>query len=178
MKMKKISTKQDSALAVLVLLVSVYMTVGSAKSQAAGKPDAPSNPVDPCVLVTTADLQATLGIALKLSAQDDNGESRKCEYQDTGQNWLVQIYTGNSERSEFQNDSKRASSRNATWGKASVINNITAPAYRGVGEGRLIVWKNNIAVTVGIQEITFTKGDDVLQGAREKLANIALSRMK
>jgi hypothetical protein len=57
------------------------------------------------------------------------------------------------------------------------INGVAALAFSFIGEGRLVVWKNKISVTVGIQEVTATKSDDVLEAAREKLANIALSRM-
>jgi hypothetical protein len=178
MKMKKVFAKKGWALAALVVVITGYMNVGTAESEAAGKSDVPSDPIDPCVLVTSADVRATLGIAFTLTARDDNVDSHKCEFQDAGQHWLVEVYTDNKERSEFEADGKEASRRNATWGKSPMIHTIAAPAYPFVEEGRLIVWKNKIAVTVGIQEITSTKSDDVLEAAREKLANIALSRIK
>jgi hypothetical protein len=96
------------ALAALLVVIGACMTIGSAESQAADKSNSPSNPFDPCVLVTTADLQVTFGIAFTQSAHADNGESRICQFDGPEQSFLVMVYTGNKELSEFQSDAKDA----------------------------------------------------------------------
>jgi hypothetical protein len=45
-----------------VLVVDACLATYSTAPGAAGKPNAPFNPYDPCLLVTAADLQATFGI--------------------------------------------------------------------------------------------------------------------
>jgi hypothetical protein len=47
-------------------------------------------------------------------------------------------------------------------------------SHRG---SRLVVWKNKTAITIGILDITNATRDELLEAAREKLANIALARI-
>jgi len=174
--MERLLGRKISALAA-VLIQSAGMAIGPGVSQAAGKSPAYSNPFDPCVLVTSADVQVVLGKAVTHIVSDDNGESRKCEYSTANTNLLIQVFTGKKELSEFQADSKTAAQRDAGSGNTVTVKGIAAPAYPYMGEGRLVVWKNNIAVTIEIIDIAAANSPETLQPAREKLANIALSRM-
>jgi hypothetical protein len=130
--------------------------IAAAVSLAADKSDVIAS--DPCVLVTAADLRTVLGVAFPHPDVANDVDSRMCSYQTD--KFLVSVFTGNEELTEFQKDS-----------------NVSAPYYQNIGEGRLIVWKNNTRFTVGVQDVTSTMSDEALEAAREKLINIGLSRI-
>jgi hypothetical protein len=86
--MGKSTASMISAIA-SVLVVGACLATYSTAPGAAVKPDAPSNPYDPCVLVTNADLQATLGTSFKAPDSTDNGDARICEYESTREKYIV-----------------------------------------------------------------------------------------
>jgi hypothetical protein len=145
-EMQKVLEKKTLALA--MVLVGACLAIGATVSNAANKSDVSSNPFDPCGLVTVADLRAALGVTFTNAHGSENVDIRDCEYDND--KLLVRLYTSHQELSEFQADNKEGIKKNATWGKSVRINSVTAPAYPVVGEGRLVVWKNKITVTVGI----------------------------
>jgi hypothetical protein len=157
---------------IALLISGLCLSLGEATSEAA-KTDAIAS--DPCALVTLADLHAVLGVTFPRPDMATDVESRTCSYQ--SDKFLVSVYTGNEELAEFQKDSNEAKNRNDNWGKTVKVSNVAAPYYQNIGEGRLIVWKNKIRFTVGVQDITFTMSDEALEAAREKLINIGLSRI-
>jgi hypothetical protein len=175
-KMERPLAKKILALAA-VLIQSAGMAIGPSVSQAAGKSQAYSNRFDPCVLVSSADVQAVLGKIVNHVVSDDDGESRKCEYSTADKNLLIHVFTGKKELSEFQADSKGAAERDAGLGDRVIVKGIAVPAYPNMGEGRLVVWKNKIAVTIEILDTASVNGPETVEPAREKLANIAVSRM-
>jgi hypothetical protein len=158
---------------VAILLSGLSMTLGAVGSQAASKADDIAS--DPCVLVTTADLRAVLGVTFKRPDVASDVDSRACSYEND--KFLISVYTGNEELTEFQKDSSEAKKKNDTWGKTIKVSNVSAPYYQNIGEGRLIVWKNKTRFTVGVQDVTFSMSDEALEAAREKLINIGLSRI-
>jgi hypothetical protein len=107
---------------------------------------------------------------------DHAGRSGICSYEND--KFLISVYTGNEELTEFQKDSNEAKKRNDTWGKTIKVSNVSVPYYQSIGEGRLIAWKNKTRFTVGVQDVTFSMSDEALEAAREKLINIGLSRIK
>jgi hypothetical protein len=125
------------------------------------------------VLVTAADLQATLGTSFKVTDSGDNGDARVCQYESTKEKYIVSLYTNNKEQSEFQAESSKAASE----GHYAAFSVGGAPAYKLVFMGRLVVWKNRITITVDIGDVSFTSTPEALDAAREKLASIALARM-
>jgi hypothetical protein len=81
------------------------------------------------------------------------------------------------ELAEFQADSKKAAKMDAGLGATVTVKGSAVPAYLYMGEGRLVMWKNNIAVTIEILNIASLNSPEMVEPAREKLANIALSRV-
>jgi hypothetical protein len=67
-------------LASAMLMAGACPATGRAVSKAANKSDAPSNPLDPCFLVTAADLCAALGASFSNAHGSENVDSRDCEY--------------------------------------------------------------------------------------------------
>jgi hypothetical protein len=131
-----------------------------------------SNPYDPCALVTLADLQATFGTVFKTTAHEDDSESRICQYESQVQHFVVSIYTNRQERQEFDANAKSAQTTPAQ------AQGLMAPGYSIPTFARLIVWKNQIAITVDASDITGEMTAEQLQAARVKLANIALRRVQ
>jgi hypothetical protein len=127
------------------------------------------------VLITLADLHSVLGVTFPPPSVGSDIESRQCQYE--SDKLLVSVFTGNEELSEFQKDGNEAKKRNDGWGKNIKVSNVSLPYYQAIGEGRLIVWKNKTRLTIGVIDITFKMSDDALEAAREKLINIALSRI-
>jgi hypothetical protein len=157
---------------VAILLTGLCSSVGLVASHAANQSDVIAS--DPCVLVTVADLRAALGVTFPKPNVANDVESRMCSYE-SGK-FLVEVYTGNEELTEFQSDS--AKKRNDTMGKTIKVRTVSAPYYQSIGAGRLIVWKNKTRFTVGVQDITFTMSDEALEAVREKLVNLGLSRIQ
>lgn len=157
---------------VAIFFTGLCSSVSVLASRAASPPDVIAS--DPCVLVTAADLRAVLGVTFPKPTVASDVDSRACSYE-SGK-FLIEVYTGNEELSEFRKDS--AMKRNDTMGKAIKVSTVSAPYYQFIGAGRLIVWKNNTRFTVGVQDITFTMSDEALEAAREKLINLGLSRIK
>jgi hypothetical protein len=122
-----------------MLLSGLCLTVGAVVSHASNKSDVIAS--DPCALVTAADLRTVLGVTFPPPNVALDVDSRTCSYQND--KYLISVYTGNEELTEFQKDSNDAKKKNDSWGKAIKVSNISAPYYRNVGEGRLIVWKNH-----------------------------------
>jgi hypothetical protein len=156
---------------VAMLLSGLSLTVGAGVSHAASNADVIAS--DPCVLVTAADLRAVLGVTFQRPNVANDVDSRMCSYEND--KFLISVFTGNEELTEFQKDSNEK--RNDSWGKTIKVSNVSAPYYQNIGEGRLIVWKNKIRFTVGVQDVTFSMSDEALEAAREKLINIGLSRI-
>jgi hypothetical protein len=156
-----------------MLLSGLSMTIGAVVSHAASNADTIAS--DPCVLVTAADLRAVLGVTFQRPNVASDVDSRACSYEN--EKFLISVYTGNEELTEFQKDSNEAKTKNDTWGKTFKVSNISVPYYQNIGEGRLIVWKNKTRFTVGVQDVTFSMSDEALEAAREKLINIGLSRI-
>jgi hypothetical protein len=157
---------------VAILITGLCACASVVASQAANPSDVIAS--DPCVLVSAADLHAVLGVTFPKPDVANDVDSRACHYQ-SGK-FLVEVYTGNEELTEFQKDS--AMKRNDTMGKTIKVSTVSAPYYQSIGAGRLIVWKSNTRFTVGVQDITFTMSDEALEAAREKLINLGLSRIK
>jgi hypothetical protein len=149
------------------------MTVGAITSHATSKADVITS--DPCVLVTAADLRAGLSVTFQRPNVASDVDSRTCSYQND--KFLISVYTGNEELTEFQKDSIEVKKKNDSWGKTIKVSNVSAPYFQNIGEGRLIVWKNKTRFTVGVQDITLSMTDEALEAAREKLINIGLSRI-
>jgi hypothetical protein len=158
---------------VAMLLSGLSITLGAVVSHAASKADVIAS--DPCVLVTAADLRAVLSATFQRPNVASDVDSRMCSYEND--KFLISVYTGNEELAEFQKDSSEAKKKNDTWGKTIKVSNVSAPYYQNIGEGRLIVWKNKTRFTVGVQDVTFSMGDEALEAAREKLVNIGLLRI-
>jgi hypothetical protein len=157
---------------VAILLTGLCSSVSVVASHAASQSDVIAP--DPCVLVTAADLRAVLGVTFPKPNVANDVDSRMCSYE--SDKFLVSVFTGNEELTEFQSDS--AKKRNDTMGKTIKVSTVSAPYYQSIGEGRLIVWKNRTRFTVGVQDVTFTMSDEALEVAREKLINLGLSRIK
>jgi hypothetical protein len=157
-----------------MLVAGLCMAIGTVVSHAATNPDVIAS--DPCVLVTAADLRAVLGVTFPRPNIASDVDSRTCSYE--GDKFLISVYTGNEELTEFQKDSNEAKKRHDTWGKTIKVSNVSVPYYQSIGEGRLIVWKNKTRFTVGVQDVTFSMSDEALEAAREQLINIGLSRIK
>jgi len=157
---------------VAILLTALCASVSVVASPAANQSDVIAS--DPCMLVTAADLRAVLGVTFPKPNVANDVDSRMCSYE--SDKFLVSVFTGNEELTEFQSDS--AKKRNDTMGKTIKVGTVSAPYYQSIGEGRLIVWKNKTRFTVGVLDITFTMSDEALEAAREKLINLGLSRIK
>jgi hypothetical protein len=158
-------------LSAAALLPCLCLTAGALVSHAATPSDVIAS--DPCVLVTAADLRTVLGVTFPHPSVASDVESRACSYEND--RFLISVYTGNEELSEFQKDEVKK--RNDTMGKTIKVSNVSVPYYQSIGEGRLIVWKNKTRFTVGVQDVTFKMSDEALETAREKLINIGLSRI-
>jgi hypothetical protein len=156
-----------------MLLAGAWLATYPAAAAAAGTPAAPSNPYDPCLLVTAADLQATLSTSFKAPDSSDNGDARICQYESTREKYIVSLYTNNKEAVEFQAESAKAASE----GHYAPFSIGGAPAYKLAFMGRLVVWKNRVSITVDIGDVSMTSTPEALEAAREKLAALALSRM-
>lgn len=159
---------------VALRLVCLWLTLTGAAS-AATQPDAPIAS-DPCVLITAADLRTVLGVTFPHPDISNDIESRQCSYQ--SDKWLVSIFTGNEELTEFQADSQAAAKTSEQWGRVVKVSGVAVPFYAPVGQGRLIVWKNKTRFTVDLQDVSGTLSAEALEAAREKLVNIGLSRIK
>lgn len=155
-----------------ILQAALCASVGAVASHAANQSDVIAS--DPCALVTAADLRAVLGVTFPKPNVANDVDSRMCSYE-SGK-FLVSVFTGNEELTEFQSDS--AKNRNDTMGKTIKVSTVSAPYYQSIGEGRLIVWKNKTRFTVGVIDVTFTMSDAALEAAREKLINLGLSRIE
>jgi hypothetical protein len=169
--MKHSMVNQRAVVAMLVTCLCV--TVGALVSHAASNPDVIAS--DPCVLVTAADLRTVLGVTFPRPTVASDVDSRTCSYEKD--KFLISVYTGNEDLTDFQKDSNEAKKRNDSWGKTIKVSNVSVPYYQSIGEGRLIVWKNKTRFTVGVQDVTFSTSDEALEAAREKLINIGLSRI-
>lgn len=156
-------------------IVAACMGLHAGDSRAAE----PSNPMDPCALVTPTDLQAALGKAFTVSGDVDDGETRTCHFDTNVQILHVDVFTANRTAAEFQAEAKKTMLNNATSGdKAPLITASSLPVYTDVLNGRLVVWKNNVSLFIEITEYNSGLSDAQLKSARVKLANIGLARMK
>lgn len=156
-----------------MLITGLCLTLGAGVSHATTQPDVIAS--DPCLLVTLADLRAVLGVSFPRPNIASDSDSRMCSYE--SDKFLVSVFTGNEELTDFQKDSNDQKQKHDSWGKNIKVTTVAAPYYQNVGEGRLIVWKNKIRLTVGVQDVTVTMSEEALEAAREKLINMALSRI-
>jgi hypothetical protein len=117
----------------------------------------PSATVDPCKLVTAAEVQTVLGVAIVAPELTDSDPYRTA----------VTIC-----------GSWRGTSSRQTQARPTVGSGIGADAYtqRG-GSGNLYVWKKGTELTINLEDQSGNTSPEKREEGQEKIAKIALSRM-
>lgn len=130
-----------------------------------------SAPPDACKLVTVAEVQGVLGVAVAPPQGVDDDFIRSCSYMGTGGHNLF-LETREMQKADFERG------MSIVKHGLPVGSGIGADAYteRG-GSNNLIVWKKGTALTIHLEDQTGNTTPEKKEQGQEQIAKIALSRL-
>jgi hypothetical protein len=172
------NTLEDSipATTASVLLLTLFVlacsaTLNVAAVEAVAAADAPSSKVDPCTLVTAAEAQAVLGVAIVAPASSDDSLFRHCIFTSADKRKYLYLDARDLKRDIFEKGMKTVRSG------LPVAGDIGADAYTDKSSGTLLVWKNGTTLNILIGDQSGNTSDEKKEAAEEKIARIALSHL-
>ena len=133
--------------------------------------DPPSARVDPCTLVTKAEAEAVLGVAIVAPSASDDGIFRHCVYASADKRHYLYFDARDEEQGNFQRGMKLNSHG------LPVDASIGADAYTDQSSGTLLVWKKGVGLNIKVGDQSGNQSAAKLQQAQEKIAKSALSRL-
>lgn len=132
--------------------------------------DAPSNRIDPCVVVTSADVQKEFGTAFAAPHAADDGLFRHCSYADASGGLYVYVDSSEGDESQLRNPLFAK-----VWAPGPA--DLGVPAHVNRSTHELRIFKKDVVVTIrlGNHHKEFSEADQVAHEV--KLARLALGRM-
>jgi hypothetical protein len=137
---------------------------------AADAPDSrrPSATVDPCTLISVAEAQSILGVGVMPPQSSDDGVFRHCVYSSADKRNYLRLEALNTQKAMFER-----------WMKLKQHGlpprQLGNDAY--TNSGVLLVWKNGTQLNISIGDDSGNSSADSLEDAKERAAQIALSRL-
>jgi len=127
--------------------------------------------VDPCKLITSAEVQGVLGVAIGAPEATDADPWRNCTYKGTGGHNLF-LTTQDIEQADFEHGMK------ILRHGLPVGSGLGADAYTQYGgSGNLYVWKKGTELTIHLEDQSGNTSPEKREADQEKIAKIALSRL-
>jgi hypothetical protein len=133
--------------------------------------DPPSARVDPCTLVTKAEAEAVLGVAIVAPSASDDGLFRHCVYASADKRHYLYFDARDGDQGNFQSAMK------VNRHGLPVDPSMGADAYTDKSSGTLLLWKKGVGLNILIGDQSGNQSAAKLLEAQEKIAKIALSRL-
>ncbi|HZS61638.1 MAG TPA: hypothetical protein VFA43_20350 [Gemmatimonadaceae bacterium] len=127
--------------------------------------------VDPCKLITSAEVQGVLGVAIGAPEAKDTDPWRNCTFKGTGGHNLF-LTTQDMEQADFERGMKLVKHG------LPVGSGMGTDAYTQYGgSGNLFVWKKGTVLTIHLEDQSGNTSPEEREANQEKIAKIALSRL-
>src|SRR5579862_4785929 len=128
--------------------------------------------VDPCKLVTAAEVQAVVGVPMQAPQGMDDEPYRNCEYMSTNPGHNLYLTTQDMEQEYFEKGMKMVKHG------LPVGTGMGAEAYTQYGgSGNLYVWKKGTELTIHLEDQSGNTSPEKREADQEKIAELALSRL-
>lgn len=128
--------------------------------------------VDPCTLVTAAEVQAVVGVAIAAPQRTDADPWRTCTYKSVVSGHMLEITALDIEQADFERGMKILKHG------LPVGSGMGPDAYtQHGGSGNLFVWKKGTELTFHLEDQSGNTSPEKREEGQEKLARIALSRL-
>lgn len=140
-------------------------------SNVALAPQDRSATIDPCKLITAAEVEAVLGVAVEAPQGMDSEPWRSCTYKGAnGHNLYLTVM--DIEQADFERGMKILKHG------LPVGSGMGADAYtQHGGSGNLFVWKKGTELTIHLEDQTGNTSPEKREEGQEKIAKIALGRI-
>jgi hypothetical protein len=165
------STKSSSN-PVPAVLCSLVCAVGSAVAAiGAVAADAPSSRVDPCKLITVAEVQAVLGVAIGEPTDRDDGLFRNCIFKSADGRHSLYLQARDLAQADFQRGMKMQGKHGI-----AVDPSLGPDAHADESSGTLLVWKKGVSLNIKVGDQSGNQSTAKLEESQEKIAKSALAR--
>lgn len=164
------SRANHALLAAFCAIASGLLSVAAIGNAVAA--DAPSSKIDPCKLITAAEVQDAVGSAMGQPTASDNGIFRNCVFASSDAKLYLSFEARNLEQSSFERGMKMQ-----PHGLAVVDPSLAADAYTDPSSGTLLVWKGGVTINILFSDHSGNRSKANLEQVQEKLAKKALARM-
>jgi hypothetical protein len=133
----------------------------------------PSQTVDPCKLITPAEVQGVIGVAMAAPEGMDDEPYRYCTFKSAPSSGHNLYLTAQAiEQADFEQGMKMLKHG------VPVGSGMGADAYTQYGgSGNLFVWKKGTELTIHLEDQSGNTSPEKREEGQEKIAKIALSRL-
>jgi hypothetical protein len=134
--------------------------------------DAPSSRVDPCKLITVAEVQAALGVAIGQPTDRDDSLFRNCIFKSADGRHSLYFQARDLTQADFERGMKMKGAHGI-----AVDPSFGPDAHADESSGTLLVWKKGVSLNIKVGDQSGNQSKAKLEQAQEKIAKSALARL-
>jgi hypothetical protein len=150
---------------------NAFMLALAAATATSAYAEPPSNRADPCVLVTSADAQAAVGIPMGQAKAMDDGLYRHCTYVSADGRYILNVSTIEDDEASFEQG------RKITTKNSKTVAGLAANAYFDLDHQMLLVFRKGILLNVQVSDHSGNSSVAQLEAIDEKAGVIAVPRL-